>query len=57
MAQAKIGIIGGSGLYKMEALKDIQEVKIDTPWHFWQDTAATTLFCPQKCPIGQIFMQ
>lgn len=32
MAQAKIGIIGGSGLYKMSALKDIEEVKIDTPF-------------------------
>lgn len=32
MAQAKIGIIGGSGLYKMDALKDVQEVKMDTPF-------------------------
>jgi 5'-methylthioadenosine phosphorylase len=32
MAQAKIGIIGGSGLYKMEALKDIEEVQINTPF-------------------------
>ncbi|MBW4519404.1 MAG: S-methyl-5'-thioadenosine phosphorylase [Scytolyngbya sp. HA4215-MV1] len=32
MAQAKIGIIGGSGLYKMEALKDVEEVVIDTPF-------------------------
>lgn len=32
MAQAKIGIIGGSGLYKMEALKDVEEVKVDTPF-------------------------
>ncbi len=32
MTQAKIGIIGGSGLYKMEALKDVEEVKIDTPF-------------------------
>jgi 5'-methylthioadenosine phosphorylase len=32
MTQAKIGIIGGSGLYKMDALKDIEEVKIDTPF-------------------------
>ena len=30
--QVKIGIIGGSGLYKMEALKDIEEVEIDTPF-------------------------
>jgi 5'-methylthioadenosine phosphorylase len=32
MAQATIGIIGGSGLYKMEALKDVEEVQIDTPF-------------------------
>jgi 5'-methylthioadenosine phosphorylase len=32
MAQAKIGIIGGSGLYKMEALKDVTEVQVDTPF-------------------------
>ncbi|MBD2195213.1 MULTISPECIES: S-methyl-5'-thioadenosine phosphorylase [Calothrix] len=32
MAEVKIGIIGGSGLYKMDALKDIEEVHIDTPF-------------------------
>ncbi len=32
MAEAKIGIIGGSGLYKMEALKDIEEIRIETPF-------------------------
>ncbi len=32
MAEAKIGIIGGSGLYKMEALKDVEEVQISTPF-------------------------
>ena len=32
MDQVKIGIIGGSGLYKMEALKDVKEVTIDTPF-------------------------
>ena len=31
-AQAKIGIIGGSGLYQMEALKEVEEVQIDTPF-------------------------
>lgn len=31
-AQAKIGIIGGSGLYKMDALTDIEEIQIDTPF-------------------------
>lgn len=32
MTQAQIGIIGGSGLYKMDALKDIEEVQISTPF-------------------------
>lgn len=32
MTQAKIGIIGGSGLYKMDALKDVQEIPIETPF-------------------------
>ena len=32
MTQAKIGIIGGSGLYKMDTLKDVQEIRIDTPF-------------------------
>ncbi|HAG83736.1 MAG TPA: S-methyl-5'-thioadenosine phosphorylase [Cyanobacteria bacterium UBA12227] len=32
MAQAQIGIIGGSGLYKMDALKDVEEVQINTPF-------------------------
>lgn len=31
-AQAQIGIIGGSGLYAMEALTDIEEVRIETPF-------------------------
>ncbi|MCC5634561.1 S-methyl-5'-thioadenosine phosphorylase [Nostoc sp. CHAB 5844] len=32
MVQPKIGIIGGSGLYKMAALKDLEEVEIQTPF-------------------------
>ncbi|BAU66888.1 5'-methylthioadenosine phosphorylase [Stanieria sp. NIES-3757] len=32
MTQAKIGIIGGSGLYKMEALQQVEEITIDTPF-------------------------
>ncbi|WP_427162462.1 S-methyl-5'-thioadenosine phosphorylase [Aliinostoc sp. HNIBRCY26] len=32
MAIAKIGIIGGSGLYQMAALKDVEEMHIDTPF-------------------------
>lgn len=32
MAGVKIGIIGGSGLYKMEALTEVEEVRIETPF-------------------------
>uniref|UniRef100_B8HRH5 S-methyl-5'-thioadenosine phosphorylase n=1 Tax=Cyanothece sp. (strain PCC 7425 / ATCC 29141) TaxID=395961 RepID=B8HRH5_CYAP4 len=32
MEQAAIGIIGGSGLYQMEALQDLSEVQVDTPF-------------------------
>ncbi|MDB9537230.1 S-methyl-5'-thioadenosine phosphorylase [Dolichospermum planctonicum CS-1226] len=32
MTIARIGIIGGSGLYKMDALKDVEEVEISTPF-------------------------
>jgi 5'-methylthioadenosine phosphorylase len=32
MAQTSIGIIGGSGLYVMDALKEIEEVRVDTPF-------------------------
>ncbi|NMG07443.1 S-methyl-5'-thioadenosine phosphorylase [Brasilonema sp. UFV-L1] len=32
MAETRIGIIGGSGLYKMDALKNIEEVQIQTPF-------------------------
>jgi len=32
MAEVKIGIIGGSGLYKMDALKDVEEMQVQTPF-------------------------
>ena len=32
MSQARIGVIGGSGLYQMEALTEIEEVSLDTPF-------------------------
>ncbi len=32
MPQAKIGVIGGTGLYDIEGLTDIEEVSIDTPF-------------------------
>ena len=32
MPQAKIGVIGGSGLYQMEGMTDIEEVEVETPF-------------------------
>ncbi len=32
MVTARIGIIGGSGLYKMDALKDVEEIQVQTPF-------------------------
>src|ERR1044072_9584385 len=32
MVTARIGIIGGSGLYQMPELTEIEEVKVDTPF-------------------------
>ena len=32
MSQVKIGVIGGSGLYQMAALTDVEEVKVATPY-------------------------
>ena len=32
MDQVRIGVIGGSGVYDMAQLKDVQEVRLDTPF-------------------------
>jgi 5'-methylthioadenosine phosphorylase len=32
MPQAKIGVIGGSGLYRMEGMTEVEEVEIETPF-------------------------
>jgi 5'-methylthioadenosine phosphorylase len=32
MPQARIGVIGGTGLYEIEGLRDVQEVSLDTPF-------------------------
>ena len=32
LSQARLGILGGSGLYAMEGLEDVQELTIDTPY-------------------------
>jgi len=38
MPQAKVGVIGGSGLYSIRGLTDIKEVNIDTPFGKPSDT-------------------
>jgi len=38
MAEAKIGVIGGSGLYEMDGLTDIEEVAVKTPFGDPSDT-------------------
>ena len=30
--KVKVGIIGGSGFYKLESLRNRQEVPVETPW-------------------------
>jgi 5'-methylthioadenosine phosphorylase len=32
MPQAKIGVIGGSGLYRMEGMTEVEEVEVETPF-------------------------
>ena len=32
MDSVRIGVIGGSGVYDMEQLKNVREVRIDTPF-------------------------
>jgi 5'-methylthioadenosine phosphorylase len=32
MAEARIGVIGGSGLYQMEGLEGVEEVRLETPF-------------------------
>jgi len=41
MSTAKIGVIGGSGLYRMEGMTDVEEVKLSTP--FGEPSEAITL--------------
>ncbi|MGH9333524.1 MAG: S-methyl-5'-thioadenosine phosphorylase, partial [Vicinamibacteria bacterium] len=32
MPEAKVGVIGGSGLYEMDGLADVEEVRLETPF-------------------------
>lgn len=41
MAQTAIGVIGGSGLYEIEELSDVQQVEVDTPFGNPSDALVT----------------
>lgn len=41
MAEATVGVIGGSGLYRMEGLTDVQELKLSTPFGNPSDAIVT----------------
>lgn len=41
MPQAKIGVIGGTGLYDIEGMRDIKEVNLNTPFGKPSDTIVT----------------
>jgi len=32
LSQARLGVLGGSGLYAMEGLENVQELTVDTPF-------------------------
>jgi len=38
MPQAKIGVIGGSGLYDIPGIEDVEQVNVDTPFGKPSDT-------------------
>ena len=54
MERARIGVIGGSGVYGMSQLKDVHEVRVDTPFgapsrrlHRRNDRGRTRRFLPR----------
>jgi 5'-methylthioadenosine phosphorylase len=49
MTKWKIGIIGGSGLYQLDALKNAQWVEVDTPWGKPSDALLTGTLSGVDC--------
>jgi 5'-methylthioadenosine phosphorylase len=49
MQKWKIGIVGGSGLYQLDALKDAQWVEVDTPWGKPSDALLTGMIAGVEC--------
>lgn len=41
----RVGVIGGSGIYKMEALTDVEEVKVHTPFGDPSDSIIIGTLC------------
>lgn len=50
MQQTKIGVIGGSGLYQMEGLTDVREVRVQTP--FGDPSDAILVGCLGGVPVA-----
>ena len=48
MSQMIIGILGGSGLYDMEGLEDVEEVKLETPYGDPSDAYITGTYAGRK---------
>ncbi|MBI3934559.1 MAG: S-methyl-5'-thioadenosine phosphorylase, partial [Acidobacteria bacterium] len=48
MAQAQIGVIGGSGLYSLPGLENVEEVTIETPWGEPSDHYVLGTLCGQR---------
>ena len=44
MANNKLAVIGGSGLYDVEEFKDRELIKLDTPWGKPSDDILKTLY-------------
>ena len=64
MAEQMIGIIGGSGLYNIEGIKDVKTVSIDTPFGKPSDSytvgslkAAGSLSCPDTAKVIRSYLQ
>jgi 5'-methylthioadenosine phosphorylase len=48
MPQASIGVIGGSGLYAMEGLEDVERVELDTPFGAPSDAYVLSTIAGQR---------
>lgn len=49
MTKIRFGIIGGSGLYRMDGLQQVQEIHIETPFGAPSDAVAHVGFAQSVC--------